>query len=111
MNQINRIYWLLLFLAGITFSSGAQIGYQVAVIDQSKGEPKANESVSVSISLTDNAGTVIFTDTRTETTDDFGIISMQIGTSSTFDNVDWSKLPLWISATVDGVTISKTQVL
>lgn len=105
---------IIISIAAVIFaalSASAQIGYQVAVIDRTKGEPKANTSVSVDISLTDNAGTVICSESRTETTDDFGIVSMTIGNASTFDNVDWSKLPLWVTAKVDGLTVSKTQVL
>lgn len=89
----------------------AQIGYQVAIIDQSTGKPKANQTVSVLVSLENNAGTTIFSDTQSATTNEFGVVSLQIGNAETFSNMDWSKLPLWVSASVDGVTIGKTQVL
>lgn len=45
------------------------------------------------------------------TTNDLGIATLQVGNESTFSNVDWSKLPLWISATVDGVSMGKTQIM
>lgn len=89
----------------------AQIGYQVAVMDQATGEPKSNKTVSVEIVLTDNSGTVIYSTSTSSTTNDFGVISLQIGTSTTFENMDWSNLPLWVSATVDGVSVGKMQVL
>ncbi len=92
-------------------SATAQIGYQVTVFDEAKKAPKANQAVSATVTIYDNSGKVICTDNVSGTTDEFGILSMSVGNATTFSNVDWSKLPLWISATVDGVTISKTQIL
>ncbi|MCM1504212.1 MAG: hypothetical protein NC127_03340 [Muribaculum sp.] len=89
----------------------AQIGYQVAVMDQATGKPKANKEVSVQVELMNNDGGVVASTVQTATTNDFGVVSVQVGSSSTFDNIDWSKLPLWVSATVDGVNVGKTQVL
>ena len=97
-------------LAG-AFGVSAQIGYQVAVVDQTTGEPKVNTSVSVTVTITDNAGAEITKTTQSATTNDFGVVSLQIGNESTFADTDWSKLPLWISATVDGVSLGKTQIL
>ena len=97
-------------LAGM-FGASAQIGYQVAVVDQTTGEPKVNASVSVTVTITDNAGAEITKTSQSATTNDFGVVSLQIGNESTFADTDWSKLPLWISATVDGVSLGKTQIL
>ena len=97
-------------LAG-AFGASAQIGYQVAVVDQTTGEPKVNTSVSVTVTITDNACAEITKTTQSATTNDFGVVSLQIGNESTFADTDWSKLPLWISATVDGVSLGKTQIL
>ena len=97
-------------LAG-AFGASAQIGYQVAVVDQTTGEPKVNASVSVTVAISDNAGAEITKTTQSATTNDFGVVSLQIGNESTFADTDWSKLPLWISATVDGVSLGKTQIL
>ena len=96
---------------GGVFGASAQIGYQVAVVDQTTGEPKVNTSVSVTVTITDNAGAEITKTTQSATTNDFGVVSLQIGNESTFADTDWSKLPLWISATVDGVSLGKTQIL
>ena len=101
---------ILAALSGILGAS-AQIGYQVAVVDQTTGEPKVNTSVSVTVTITDNAGAEITKTTQSVTTNDFGVVLLQIGNESTFDDTDWSKLPLWISATVDGVSLGKTQIL
>ena len=89
----------------------AQIGYQVSLLDQATGAPRVNEYVTVKIDLTDNAGSVICSETHSATTNEFGIISVTIGDADTFARMDWSRLPLWISATVEGVVIGKSQVL
>ena len=89
----------------------AQIGYQVTVLDTATGEPRANESISATITITDAAGGTICSDVKTATTDEFGVLSLEVGNSDTFADVDWNKLPLYISATVDGVMIGRTQVL
>ena len=91
--------------------SHAQIGYQVSLLDQATGAPRVNEYVTVKIDLTDNAGSVICSETHSATTNEFGIISVTIGDADTFARMDWSRLPLWISATVEGVVIGKSQVL
>lgn len=91
--------------------SYAQIGYQVSLLNSATGEPRANETVSVSVSITNSEDAQIFSSTQSATTNDFGVLSLQIGNSTTFDNVDWSKLPLFISATVDGVMVGKSQIL
>lgn len=102
---------ILAIIASAAVGLNAQIGYQVAVMDQATGKPKANKEVSVKVELTDNAGSVIASTEQSATTNDFGVVSVQVGGSSTFDNMDWRKLPLWVSATVDGVNVGKTQVL
>ena len=101
---------ILAALSGILGAS-AQIGYQVAVVDQTTGEPKVNTSVSVTVTITDNSGAEITKTTQSAMTNDFGVVSLQIGNESTFADTDWSKLPLWISATVDDVSLGKTQIL
>lgn len=100
-----------ILLATSTFAVNAQIGYQVALMNQSTGKPRANETVSVTVTISDNAGQNICQSTQNATTNEFGMLSLQVGNASTFNNVDWTKLPLWVSATVGGVTIGKSQIL
>ncbi len=107
---MKRFLYLLVALI-IPVATNAQIGYQVALMDQSTGKPRANETVSVTVTISDNAGKVICSETSSATTNNFGMLALQVGDASTFNDVDWSKLPLWVSATVGGVTIGKTQIL
>ena len=95
----------------ISFCANAQIGYQVALLNTATGEARANETVTVELTISDSAGATIYTGSQTATTNELGILSLAVGDATTFDNVDWSKLPLYISATVDGTLIGRTQIL
>ena len=109
--QLFRTTTILLFLAIISFSAKAQIGYQVSLLNNATGEPRANESVNVTVKITDSAGNVICEQTKHETTNDFGILSMSVGNADTFADADWSKLPFFIEATIDGRLIGRSQLL
>lgn len=102
---------LMLFTLCSAFTAVAQIGYQVALLNTATGKPRAGETVNATVTLTNKESTVIYTGTQKATTNDFGILSLTIGDTDTFKNVDWSKLPLYISVSVDGVLIGKSQVL
>lgn len=93
-------------------SSQAQIGYQLAVLDQETGLPKRNAPVKVAVTITDSDNGVIYSNTYSENTNDFGMVSLQIGDANTFSDVDWNKLPFFISATIDdNIHIGKSQIL
>lgn len=100
--------FLLLFIATMSY---AQIGYQVSLLNTATGEPRANETVSCVIELTNSEGTVICSETKTATSNDFGVISLTVGNERTFENMDWNKLPLFVSVTIDGKLIGQSQVL
>ncbi len=92
-------------------SINAQIGYQVSLLNSATGEPRANETVGVTIEITNSEGAVVCQESTSATTNEFGVLSLSVGSSNTFANMDWSKLPLYISATVDGVMVGRSQIL
>lgn len=77
MNAIRNLFIAIVAMMGF-LPTYSQIGYQVAVVDQETGIPKANKQVEVSISLVDNAGNIICTEADNLTTNDFGIISINV---------------------------------
>ena len=107
MKKIFIVIALLVIVLGLD----AQIGYQVSLLNTATGEPRANEAVEVEIEITDSEGTSICKETKNTTTNDFGVLSLQVGNSTTFENADWSKLPFFVSATVDGILVGKSQIL
>lgn len=110
MKTLNTILSaFILFI--VSQQTNAQIGYQVSLLNSATGEPRAGETVNVSIRLTNSANATIYSQTQSATTNDFGILSLAIGKANTFNNVDWSKLPFFISAYVDGKLIGRSQIL
>ena len=103
--------FIIIALLAMVFSLKAQIGYQVSLLNTATGEPRANENVEVTIEITDSEGTSICKETKNAITNDFGVLSLQVGNSTTFENADWSKLPFFVSATVDGILVGKSQIL
>ena len=103
--------FLVLVILALGLQLNAQIGYQVSLLNSATGEPRANETVSVEVEITNSKGTVICSETKSATTNEFGVLSLQVGNASTFESVDWSKLPLYVSATVDGIMVGKSQIL
>ncbi len=102
---------LAMFLFMIVVCAKAQIGYQVSLLNTATGEPRANESVTVSVSLSDSEGKVFYSETKSATTNDFGVLSLSIGNADMFKEVDLTKMPFFIEATANGVMIGKSQIL
>jgi len=107
---IKGVLLYFLFFATI-FPTSAQIGYQVSLLDTKTGEPRTNEKVTVSVKISDNKGNILCDETKSVTSDSFGVLSLTIGNENTFTKVDWQNVPLKISASVEGVLIGSSDVL
>ena len=108
---MNKLLFSIIVCMLFPIAIHAQIGYQVSLLNSATGEPRANERVSVTVEITNNAGEAIFSSTQNATSNDFGIISLTIGNADTFKNVDWAKLPFFIAVTIEGKLIAKSQIL
>lgn len=103
---------LLSLVAGLgMMGAKAQIGYQISLLNTATGEPRANETVTVTVSLSNNASEVFYSETKQATTNDFGVLSLSIGNADTFANIDFTKMPFFIEVTANGVNIGKSQML
>ena len=111
MKTIIRFFSLIICFYFYPLYAQAQIGYQVSLLNTATGEPRANVTVTAAVTITDSANKVIYSGTQQATSNDFGVLSLTVGDANTFSNTDWSKLPLYISVTVDGVLIGKRQIL
>ena len=107
----NYIYGIIIGLFLIASSAKAQIGYQVSLLNKATGEPRANTTVNATITITDSQDGIVYTGTQRATSNDFGVLSLAVGNADTFQKVDTGKLPLYISVSVDGTLIGKTQIL
>ena len=110
MKNLKKIFLASVF-AAVAQMSWAQIGYQVSLLNSATGEPRVAETVNVEVTLSNSEGGIICTEKKTETTNDFGILSLVIGNQNTFADVDWTKLPFFVSVSVDGKLVGKTQIL
>ena len=105
-------YILILLLAVMpSIVAHAQIGYQVSLLNSATGQPRAGETVTVDIKLTNSENTEVYTTQQKATSNDFGVLSLSVGDAQTFEELDWNKLPLYIEVSIDGVLIAKSQVL
>ena len=105
-------YILILLLALMpSIVAHAQIGYQVSLLNSATGQPRAGETVTVDIKLTNCENATVYTTQQKATSNDFGVLSLSVGDTKTFDELDWNKLPLYIEVSIDGVLIAKSQVL
>lgn len=102
---MKRIYNVLLATL-ITVSIFAQVpqllSYQ-AVIRNSSDQLVANKQVGMKISIlqTSISGIAVYTETQTPTTNQNGLISIQIGGGTGFSSINWSNGPYFIKTETD----------
>jgi hypothetical protein len=108
---MKKMKLLLLCLVTIAIGAKAQIGYQISLLNTATGEPRANETVTVSVTISNNEGESFYSETKSATTNDFGVLSLSIGNADTFKNVNLSKMPFFIEVTANSVSIGKSQIL
>ena len=98
-------------LACLSIQAQAQIGYQVSLLNTATGEPRANVTVNAQVTITDSQDNTIYSGSQQATTNDFGVLSLAVGDASTFANADTGKMPFFISVSVDGTLIGRSQIL
>jgi len=100
---------IILFFA-VTVLMHAQVPQGVkyqAAVRNNNGELQKNKKVSFEISIIQGAidGSIIFTETHIDTTDDNGIVNLNIGQGSpesgTFGTIDWSNAPYFMRISMD----------
>lgn len=109
---MKRIILLVIITLGLLYPYAikAQIGYQVTLLNNATGEPRANESVTVDLRITDKNGKTIYSESQNSISNDFGVISLTVGHEDMFKDADWSNLPFFISASVNGIQIGSSQI-
>ena len=102
---------LFVFAVFAFAAARAQVGYQVSLLNTATGEPRANVTVNAQVTITDSQDKTIYNGTQKATSNDFGVLSLTVGDANTFAEAGTSKWPLFISVTVDGTLIGKSQIL
>ena len=109
MNRKSLISTFAAFALAAT--AQAQIGYQVSLLNTATGEPRANVTVNAQVTITDSQNNTIYSGSQQATTNDFGVLSLAVGDANTFANADTGKMPFFISVSVDGTLIGRSQIL
>ncbi len=84
-----------------------------AVLRNNAGEPIASNAVTVNIEILQGSatGSVVFTETHSTETNEFGLINLQIGSVQSLDAVDWTADDYFIKVSVDETSMGSTQLL
>ncbi|TXB64373.1 hypothetical protein FRY74_11315 [Vicingus serpentipes] len=112
---------LLIIALFFSFSIFAQsppeaINYQ-AVARNLAGVPMVNQSISVQYAILQgsSSGTVVYSETHAETTNQFGLFTSEIGlgsvNSGNFSTINWGSSIFYLQVTVDGDVMPATQLL
>lgn len=89
------LLFAVLFISVAAFAQFPQkINYQ-AVVRNTAGDPVVNQNVSLRLSVLNGAaGATLYTETHSVTTNNFGLVNLQIGSGTavagTFSGIDWS---------------------
>lgn len=95
-----------LFLTLISFGQAPDAFKYQAVVRDASGVIVTNQSVGFRVVIQQGSigGTAVYTETFTPTTNDYGLINLEIGTGTTSDNfsmIDWSAGPYFVESAID----------
>jgi uncharacterized protein (TIGR02145 family) len=86
-----------------------------AVLRDASGNVRSNANVAIDIAILQGAatGTQVFIETHIVTTNEFGLVNLEIGSKnpSGFADIDWSAGPYFIKIGVDGTEMGTSQLL
>lgn len=111
MHTYIKIITFAIILSCIPTIGSAQIGYQVSLLNTATGEPRANVTVNARVEITDSKDNILFSGTQQATSNDFGVLQLTVGDADTFSKADTGNMPFFISVTVNGMLIGKSQIL
>ncbi|MCF8403914.1 MAG: hypothetical protein K9H58_08215 [Bacteroidales bacterium] len=107
MKKVTIVLTILILVSLNIFAQGPTgFSYQAVVRDNS-GDLITNQNVSLRISIRDVTanGTILYRETHTASTNDFGLVNLTIGTgtpvSGNFDNINWGINAKFISVDLD----------
>ncbi len=101
-----------LLISGVLAQSPLMFNYQ-AVLRDASGEPLASEEVVVDLAIMQGSveGEEVFSETHTVSTNEFGLINLQVGSEATLEGIDWSADDFFIQVSVDGTIMGSSQLL
>jgi len=116
MKQIGFIIALFLSFSLFAQSPPEAINYQ-AVARNLGGAPLVNQSITVKYSIRQGStsGTVVYSETHSEMTNQFGLFTSEVGMGSlptgSFSGINWGGDIYYLEVTVDGDVMPASQLL
>lgn len=111
---VSGLMFLFTSFAFIYAQAPQMFNYQ-AVVRDAGGNVIANTPVDINILIRDGSpvGAVVFDETHFPTTNDFGLVNLQIGSIETvqFSGIDWSGDIKFIELVVNGISVGTQQLL
>ena len=85
------------------------------MLRDASGQVQGNQKVEIGIALLQGiaSGNEVFSETHSVSTNEFGLVNLQIGSVNTVDmeTIDWSAGPYFIQISVDGTVMGTSQLL
>jgi uncharacterized protein (TIGR02145 family) len=106
MKKISAILAAVLILASVSAQAPEKMSYQ-AIIRNSNNELVINQTIGMQISILKGSanGTAVYTETQTPTTNNNGLVSLEIGNgtivSGNFTTIDWANGIYYIKTETD----------
>ena len=105
MKKYYTLFLALIFAGSLMAQTPQSFKYQAVARDAS-GEVIANQKVSFQISILQGSasGTAVYTETHVDSTNQFGLVTLEIGTGTTtddFSGIDWSNNEYFIQIEMD----------
>jgi uncharacterized protein (TIGR02145 family) len=112
MKKIMLLLVFLVLVTGITAQSPLSFNYQ-AVMRDSGGNIISNQHVAVQIDILHGGidGSVVFSETHQAQTNEFGLISLQIGSVASMETISWASGPFFMRVSIDGEIMGESQLL
>lgn len=114
MKTIYTLIISIMSLSALIAQTPQKMNYQ-AVLRNSSGEVQANEEINLELAIIEDAidGIVIFNETHTITTNEFGLINLEFGSvnQEDFKAIDWSSGVFFLRVSVNGSELGTTQLL
>lgn len=106
---------VFLFAGNLPAQTPDAFQYQ-AVVRDSDGNARANETVTLDIAILQGSanGTTVYSETHEPTTNGAGLVTLEIGGGSSGDSfsaIDWSDGPWFMEVSVDGTEMGTSQLL
>ncbi|WP_375239724.1 hypothetical protein [Aurantibacter sp.] len=100
------LFFMMLLTLSITYGQAPEKMVYQTIVKNTYGEPISNQSVNLRMTIQQMipGGLSVYTETYTKTTDNFGLIKLDIGTGTSVDDfsaIDWSSGPFYLETAID----------